>query len=51
MSVIAVVADVMSIRRFWRADHRYRWHYTVLATGIIVAMLALITADLVHLLT
>lgn len=50
VSVIAVIADVASIRRFWRADHRYRWHYTALATVIILAMLFLITGDLIDIL-
>ncbi|MDQ2650551.1 MAG: hypothetical protein M3Z03_13515 [Actinomycetota bacterium] len=49
VSAIAVVANVMSIRRFWRADHKYRWHYTALASAIIVAMLVLITSDLISL--
>jgi hypothetical protein len=51
VSVIAVTADVMSIRRFWRADHKYRWHYTALAGAIICAMLVLITTDLIHVFT
>jgi hypothetical protein len=50
VSVIAVIADVASIRRFWRADHKYRWHYTALAGAIICAMLVLITGDLIDLL-
>ena len=49
VSVIAVIADVASIRRFWRADHKYRWHYTALAGAIICAMLVLITGDLIDL--
>jgi hypothetical protein len=48
VSLVAVAADVMSIRRFWRADHKYRWHYTALAGAIICAMLVLITTDLIH---
>ena len=51
VSLIAVTADVMSIRRFWRADHKYRWHYTALASAIICAMVVLIITDLVHLFT
>ena len=51
VSFIAIAADVMSIRRFWRADHRYRWHYTALAGAIIVAMLVLVTIDVTELLT
>jgi hypothetical protein len=49
VSVVAVIADVASIRRFWRADHKYRWHYTALAGTIICAMLVLITGDLLDL--
>jgi hypothetical protein len=50
VSVIAVIADVASIRRFWRADHKYRWHYTALAGAIICAMLVFIAGDLLDLL-
>jgi hypothetical protein len=50
VSVVAVIADVASIRRFWRADHKYRWHYTALAGAIICAMLVLIAGDLYDLL-
>jgi hypothetical protein len=46
LGVVAIVANVASIRRFWRADHRYRWPYTALASVIIVAMVWLITVDL-----
>ena len=38
VSLVAVAADLMSIRRFWRADHKFRWHYTALAGAIICAM-------------
>ncbi len=51
VSVIAVMADVMSIRRFWRADHKYRWHYTALAGTIIACMLVFIAGDLISLLS
>jgi hypothetical protein len=50
ISVVAVIADFMSIRRFWRADHKYRWHYTALAGTIITCMLVLIAGDLINLL-
>ena len=51
VSFIAIAADLMSIRRFWRADHKYRWHYTALAGAIICAMLVLVTIDVTNLLT
>jgi len=49
VGVVAIVANVASVRRFWRADHRYRWHYTALATVIVIALLWLVVADLVEL--
>lgn len=46
IGVAAIVAIVMSIRRFWRADHSKRWHYTVLGTTVIAFLLVLIVKDL-----
>ncbi len=51
VGAVAIVANVASIRRFWRADHRYRWHYTALAAVIILLLTWLIVADVVDLLT
>jgi hypothetical protein len=48
---VAIVANVASVRRFWRADHRYRWHYTALASLIVVLLSWLVVADLVELLS
>jgi NADH:ubiquinone oxidoreductase subunit 2 (subunit N) len=50
ISVVAIVAISMSIRRFWRADHSKRWHYTVLGTVVMGFMLYLVVQDLVELL-
>jgi O-antigen/teichoic acid export membrane protein len=50
ISVVAIVANVFSIRRFWRADHKWKVQYTVLATCIILAMLVLMAQDLSDLL-
>jgi hypothetical protein len=50
VGVVAIGANVASVRRFWRADHRYRWHYTVLASVIVLALSWLIVADLAELL-
>ena len=44
--MVAIVANIASIRRFWRAEHRYRWPYTALASVIILAMVRLIAIDL-----
>jgi uncharacterized membrane protein len=50
ISLAAIVAIVMSIRRFWRADHTKRWHYTVLGSTVIVFLSVLIVIDVVELL-
>ena len=51
VGLVAIVANVASVRRFWRADHRYRWHYTALAAVIVAALVWLVVADLVELFT
>jgi len=35
IGLLAIISIVYSIRRFWRADHSKRWHYTVFGTAII----------------
>jgi hypothetical protein len=49
VGTVAIVANVASVRRFWRSDHRYRWHYTTLASVIVAALVWLIVADVVEL--
>lgn len=49
IGLMAIVAIVYSVRRFWRADHSKRWAYTVLGTAVIGFMIALIVVDLVRL--
>ena len=50
ISVAAVVAITMSIRRFWRADHSKRWHYTVFGTVVIGLLSVLIVQDVAQIL-
>ncbi len=50
ISLVAIIAIVMSVRRFWRADHSKRWHYTVLGTTVIGFLTYLVVADLLELL-
>lgn len=50
VGTVAVGANVASVRRFWRADHQYRWHYTALASLIVLLLVWLIVADVVELL-
>lgn len=50
IGAVAIVANLFGIRRFWRADHKWKVPYTVLAIGIILAMLVLMFRDLTDLL-
>ena len=45
ISALAIVCITMSIRRFWRADHSKRWHYTVFGTLIIGFLIVLAVKD------
>jgi hypothetical protein len=49
VGIVAIGANVASVRRFWRAEHRYRWAYTGLATVIVMALVWLIVADVAEL--
>ena len=51
IGVVAIVFNVMSMRRFWRADHRWRWAYTAIATAIIGLLVVLLVRDVTELLT
>ena len=51
VTTVAIVAIVMSVRRFWRADHSKRWHYTILGTAVIGFLAYLVVIDLAELLT
>ncbi len=48
---VAIVFNVKSIRRFWRADHRWRWAYTAIGTTVICLLVVLVVGDLIELLT
>jgi hypothetical protein len=50
VGIVAIVFNVMTIRRFWAADHRWRWAYTGLALTVIALLLVLMAQDLASLL-
>jgi hypothetical protein len=49
IGIAAILAITMSVRRFWRADHSKRWHYTVIGTTVIVFLSVLVVRDLLDL--
>lgn len=38
LCAVAAVTGVISLRRFWRADHAHRWTYTVFITIVFVIL-------------
>ena len=51
VSPIAIVFNVLSIRRFHRSGHRYRWPITAVNVAIIVLLVILVIQDLADLLS
>jgi len=46
INVVAMVCIVMSMRRFWRADHPKRWWYGALGGTVLVFLVVLAVQDL-----
>lgn len=51
IGVVALVFDVRGIRRFWLADHRWRWAMTALYLVVMAMVASFIVIDLVHLIS
>ena len=49
IGAVSATAIVYSMRRFWGANHRLRWAYTVVGGGILVLLLWLVALDLIDL--
>ena len=45
IGMLAIVSITFSIRRFWRADHSKRWHYTIFGVVIIGFLIFLAVQD------
>ena len=45
VGVLAIAANIVSIRRFHRADHRWKWPMTAINAGIIVLLTVLVVLD------
>jgi hypothetical protein len=51
IGLVAAAAIVTSIRRFWRASHPKRWHYTALGGVVLGFLVYLAATDLAALLS
>lgn len=49
VGAVSMVAIVASIRRFFAADHRWRWRYTALGGGILVLLAVQAVLDIAEL--
>ena len=49
VGVVAIAFNVLSIRRFWATDHRWKWPITALNCTVIGLLSVLLVADLVEL--
>lgn len=49
VGAVALVFDVLSIRRFWIADHRWRWRMTAIYACVIPLVSILMVTDIARL--
>lgn len=49
IGAVALVFDVLSIRRFWIADHRWRWRMTAIYACVIPLVTILVVSDVARL--
>jgi len=50
IGTVSAVAIIASMRRFWRAGHRFRWYYTVIGGTILVLLVVSGVKDIASLL-
>jgi hypothetical protein len=48
VGIVALVFDVRGIRRFFVADHRWRWPITGLYLAVMVLVTILLVRDFIH---
>ena len=46
IGVVAIIANLFSIRRFHRADHKWKWHITTLNVAVIGLLAILLYVDI-----
>lgn len=51
VGIVALVFDIRAVRRFWLANHKYRWHFTAVYAVVIVMVMALFVRDISHLMS
>lgn len=49
LGAVSMVAIVLSMRRFFAADHKWRWGYSAVGAGILVLLVVAAISDVAHL--
>jgi hypothetical protein len=49
VGLVAIGCNVLTIRRFWAADHRWRWAYTAVSLSVIALLVVLLVDDVASL--
>ena len=49
IGIAAIIANAVSIRRFHRSDHKWKWPMTAINAGIIVLLVVLVAIDFTNL--
>ena len=49
IGAVAVIFNVLSIRRFWVGGHRYRWAIAVVNSGVILLLAVMMAVDIADL--
>ncbi len=49
IGVVALAFDVVGIRRFWLANHQWRWQFTYIYVAIIALIMFLLVRDVITL--
>ena len=48
IGILALVFDVLGIRRFWLADHRLKWPMTAVYVAVMAMVAVLLARDIAH---
>jgi hypothetical protein len=48
IGTLAMICDIFSIRRFFAADHKWRWQFSTVALVVICMLGILLVKDIVH---
>lgn len=49
ISVVALIFDVKAVRRFWVANHRWRWGISAIYVVVMAMVIGLLVSDAIHL--